>query len=149
MKTAPRASLTTTGATNDHAVPGISPPATTARHGTVSSAPVRPATTARHGTVSSAPVRPATTAPEEADGADRAVVILAVMLIGIVGCAALIGTAGKAITEGTTGASQSQQAEDDKIRLPSPRRNAMRIPMRSCAGSLGFSTVLILGSGGH
>jgi hypothetical protein len=41
-------------------------------------------------------------------------VILAVMLTGIVGCAALVGTAGKAINEASTEASQSQQAENDK-----------------------------------
>jgi Sec-independent protein translocase protein TatA len=41
-------------------------------------------------------------------------VILAVMLIGLVSCGALIGSAGKAITEASTEASQSQQAQDDK-----------------------------------
>jgi hypothetical protein len=45
-------------------------------------------------------------------------VILAPMLIGIVGSVALIGTAGKAtdesITEASTEASESQQAEDDR-----------------------------------
>ena len=77
------------------------------------------------------------------------VILGVVMLIGFVSCGALIGSAGKAITEGTAEASQSQQAKEDKIRLLSPRGNAMRIPMRSCARSLGFSAVLILGSGGH
>ena len=87
--------------------------------------------------------------PKKRTGLIVLLVILAVMLIGIVGCAALIGTAGKAITEGTTGACSHSKPRTTKIRLPSPRRNAMRILMRSCAGSLGFSTVLILGSGGH
>src|SRR5829696_9374627 len=65
--------------------------------------------------VSSDPVRPATTAPEEAaDVADRVVVILAVMLIGIVSCGGLVGTVGKAINEASTEASQSQQAENDR-----------------------------------
>jgi hypothetical protein len=41
-------------------------------------------------------------------------VILAVMLTGIVGCVALVGTAGKAINEASTEASQSQQVEDDR-----------------------------------
>ena len=48
-------------------------------------------------------------------------VILAVMLIGIVGCAALIGPAGKAITEGTTAriavtASRGRQKFDSRPR---------------------------------
>src|SRR4029450_5953287 len=47
-------------------------------------------------------------------------VILAVMLIGLVSCGALIGAAGKAITEGTTGASQSQQAGDDRNSITVP-----------------------------
>jgi hypothetical protein len=46
------------------------------------------------------------------------VIILALMVIGIVGCLALAGTAGRAIDEGMTEASgeaeQSQQAEDNK-----------------------------------
>jgi hypothetical protein len=46
------------------------------------------------------------------------VIMLAFMLIGILTCVALIGTAGKAINEGVTKASvepsQSPQAEDDK-----------------------------------
>ena len=45
-------------------------------------------------------------------------IILAVMLVGIVGCVALVGTAGKAINEGiteaSTEASESEQAEDDR-----------------------------------
>ena len=41
--------------------------------------------------------------------------ILALMLVSIVGCVALIGTAGKALDEGMTAASaESQQAEDDR-----------------------------------
>jgi Protein of unknown function (DUF2511) len=83
-------------------------------------------------------------------------VILPVMLIGLVSCEALIGTARKAINDGTTVASQSQPAEDERNSTPvpsgeqrtlSPRRNAMRIPMQRCVASLGFSAVLILGSG--
>jgi len=46
------------------------------------------------------------------------IIVLALLAIGIVSCVALIGTAGKAIDEGiteaSTEASQSQQAEDDK-----------------------------------
>jgi hypothetical protein len=46
------------------------------------------------------------------------VVILAVMLIGIVSCVALVGTAGKAVDEAITEASASeeasQQAEEDR-----------------------------------
>ena len=65
-------------------------------------------------------------------------VILAVMLIGIVGCAALIGTAGKAITEGTTGASQSQQAEDDKNSTPVPAAKRDEDPYAKLRGEPGF-----------
>lgn len=50
------------------------------------------------------------------------VILGVVMLIGLVSCGALIGAAGKAITEGTTGASQSQQAEDDRNPTPVPRQ---------------------------
>jgi hypothetical protein len=41
-------------------------------------------------------------------------VILAVMLVGLVSCGALIGAAGKANTEASTEISQSQQAQDDR-----------------------------------
>jgi Protein of unknown function (DUF2511) len=133
MKTAPRASLTTTGATNHHAV------CHAWGRGTVSSAPVRPATTAHRGTVSSAPVRPATTAPKKRrTGLIALLVILVVMLIGLVSCGALIGTAGKAITEGTTGASQSQQAEDDRNSTPVPSAKRDEDPYVKLRGEPGF-----------
>jgi hypothetical protein len=75
-------------------------------------------------------------------------VTLPVMLIGLVSCGALIGAAGKAITEGTTGASQSQQAGDDRNPTPVPSAKRDEDPYAKLRGSLGFSAVLILGSDG-
>ena len=101
--------------------------------------PVRPATTARHGTVSSAPyAQPPRPPKKRRTGLIVLLVILAVMLIGIVGCAALIGTAGKAITEGTAGASQSQQAEDDKNSTPVPAAKRHEDPYAKLRGEPGF-----------
>jgi Protein of unknown function (DUF2511) len=53
-------------------------------------------------------------------------VTLPVMLIGLVSCGALIATAGKSITEASTEASQSQQADDDPTNstpVPSAKRD--------------------------
>jgi hypothetical protein len=65
-------------------------------------------------------------------------VTLPVMLIGLVSCGALIGAAGKAITEGTTGASQSQQAGDDRNPTPVPSAKRDEDPYAKLRGEPGF-----------
>jgi hypothetical protein len=65
-------------------------------------------------------------------------VTLPVMLIGLVSCGALIGAAGKAITEGTTGASQSQQAGDDRNPTPVPSAKRDEDPYAKLRGKPGF-----------
>jgi hypothetical protein len=100
-KTAARASLTTTGATNDRTIRHAGGPGTIYAWGP--------------GTVHSDTVWRATTAPKKRrTWLIVLLVILAVMLVGIVGCAALVSTAGKAIDEVSTETSQSQQAEVDR-----------------------------------
>jgi hypothetical protein len=65
-------------------------------------------------------------------------VILPAMLIGLVSCAALIGTASKAINEGTTAASQSKPAEDERNSTPVPSAEREPDPYAKLRGEPGF-----------
>jgi Protein of unknown function (DUF2511) len=65
-------------------------------------------------------------------------VILPVMLIGLVSCGALIGTASKAINEDTTAASQSQPAEDERNSTPIPSAERDVDPYAKLRGEPGF-----------
>jgi hypothetical protein len=77
-------------------------------------------------------------------------ITLPVMLIGLVSCGALIATAGKSITEASTEAPHSQQAEDDTNSTPVPSAKPRdEDPYAKLRGEPGFSAVPILGSGGH
>ena len=60
------------------------------------------------------------------------------MLIGFVSCGALIGSAGKAITEGTAGASQSQQAKEDRNSTPVPSTKRDEDPYAKLREEPGF-----------
>ena len=66
------------------------------------------------------------------------VVLGVVMLIGFVSCGALIGRAGKAITEGTAEASQSQQAKEDRNSTPVPSRKRDEDPYAKLREEPGF-----------
>jgi len=66
------------------------------------------------------------------------VILGVVMLIGLVSCGALVGAAGKAITEGTTGASRSQQTEVDRNPTPVPSAKRDEDPYAKLRGEPGF-----------
>jgi hypothetical protein len=133
MKTAPRASLTATGATNDtaSAMPGAAGPYPQPPSGQPPQPTAGPYPQPPYGQPPQPPKKRRT-------GLIVLLVILVVMLIGLVSCGALIGIAGKATTEGTTGASQSQQAEDDRNSTPVPSAKRDEDPYAKLRGEPGF-----------